>query len=111
MIDTPEGPIPEPPMEDLVNAPRRAPSSPEAEAAPVGRTPPHSIEAEQGILGCLMLDAASGLDFCLERIREPRQRLKSRSNVSASDDTSSVFAKPGTPTSNEWLRVKMLMST
>ena len=71
MIDTPEGPIPEPPMEDLVNAPRRAPSSPEA--APAGRTPPHSIEAEQGILGCLMLDAASGLDFCLERIREPRQ--------------------------------------
>ena len=71
MIDTPEGPIPEPPMEDLVNAPRRAPSSPEA--APAGRTPPHSIEAEQGILGCLMLDASSGLDFCLERIREPRQ--------------------------------------
>ena len=73
MIDTPEGPIPEAPVEDLVNAPRRAPSSPESYAATVGRTPPHSIEAEPGILGCLMLDAASGLDFCLERIREPRQ--------------------------------------
>jgi hypothetical protein len=76
MIDTLEGPIPEPPMEDLVNAPRRAPSSPEAAAAPAGRTPPHSIEAEQGILGCLMLDAASGLDFCLERIREQVQNVE-----------------------------------
>ncbi len=73
MIDTPDGPIPEPPMEeDLVNAPRRAPQPPEA-AALGGRTPPHSIEAEQGVLGCLMLDASAGLDFCLERIREPRQ--------------------------------------
>ena len=37
-------------------------------------------------------------------------RLKSKSNVSANEETNNVFAKPGTPTSSEWLRVKIEIS-
>tara|TARA_B100001123_G_C15332402_1_gene1031681 strand:+ start:2812 stop:4365 length:1554 start_codon:yes stop_codon:yes gene_type:complete len=39
----------------------------------VDRSPPHSIEAEQGVLGCLLLDPSEGLNACLEKLREPRQ--------------------------------------
>ena len=55
----------------------------------MGRTPPHSIEAEQGILGCLMLDATAGLDFCLERIRQPRQLTESADASSGGADKKS----------------------
>jgi replicative DNA helicase len=32
-----------------------------------GRIPPHSHEAEQGVIGCILLDAERALDFCIER--------------------------------------------
>ena len=71
MIDANEEPTPEPPMEDLVQAPRRpAQARPQAD---VDRVPPHSIEAEQGVLGCLLLDPDEGLTSCLEKLKEPRQ--------------------------------------
>ena len=58
-------------MEDLVQSPRRTTSArPQAD---VDRAPPHSIEAEQGVLGCLLLDPDEGLTFCLEKLKEPRQ--------------------------------------
>ena len=58
-------------MEDLVQSPRRTTSArPQAD---VDRAPPHSIEAEQGVLGCLLLDSDEGLTFCLEKLKEPRQ--------------------------------------
>mgnify|MGYP002823777103 FL=1 len=71
MIDANEEPLPEPLMEDLLQAPRRpAQARPQAD---VDRAPPHSIEAEQGVLGCLLLDPDEGLTFCLEKLKEPRQ--------------------------------------
>ena len=71
MIDANEEPMTEPPTEDLVQAPRRpAQARPQAD---VDRAPPHSIEAEQGVLGCLLLDPDEGLTFCLEKLKEPRQ--------------------------------------
>lgn len=73
VIDTHEGPIPEPPQEDLVQVPRRAQPKDGAGNPGVDRAPPHSIEAEQGVLGCLLLDPGLGLEFCLERLKEPRQ--------------------------------------
>lgn len=33
----------------------------------IERTPPHSIEAEQGVLGCLLLSPREGVGRCLER--------------------------------------------
>ena len=39
----------------------------------IDRAPPHSIEAEQGVLGCLLLDPEEGLQYCLEHLRTPRQ--------------------------------------
>lgn len=32
-----------------------------------GKIPPHSIEAEQGVLGCLMMDPQKCMDQCIER--------------------------------------------
>ncbi len=69
MIDANEEPIPEPPAEDLVQ-PRRTPSARQQSA--VDRVPPHSIEAEMGVLGCLLLDQ-SNLEYCLTKLKEPRQ--------------------------------------
>ena len=70
MIDTPEDtpPLTEPPLEDLQDARRREPlpSSPTLD-----RAPPHSVEAEQGVLGCILLDPGPGLARCLEKIRVP----------------------------------------
>ena len=38
-------------------------------------------------------------------------RLKERCSVCESVDTSNVLARPGTPTSSAWLRVRIAMST
>ena len=35
----------------------------------VDRLPPHSIEAEQGVLGCVLLSPREGLGHCIERFR------------------------------------------
>lgn len=48
----------------------------QSESAPVqrvvaekaDRTPPHSLEAEQGVLGCMFLDPKEAIDICVERI-------------------------------------------
>ncbi len=44
-------------------APRRAPSA--------DRPPPHSLEAEQGVLGCLLIEPTECIGQCLERVRAP----------------------------------------
>ena len=58
------------PVEDLAGSVRATPVKTQST---VDRSPPHSIEAEQGVLGCLLLDPSDGLNTCLEKLREPRQ--------------------------------------
>lgn len=43
--------------------PRRA-------AVEVDRLPPHSLDAEQGILGCIILDPNEAMPVCIDRIRK-----------------------------------------
>jgi replicative DNA helicase len=50
---------------DLKNAPRRV-----SELAPkIDRLPPHSIEAEQGVLGCLLLSPNDCIGECVEKMK------------------------------------------
>ena len=43
--------------------------APEAGALTVDRLPPHSIQAEQGVLGCVLLSPNEGLGVCIERFK------------------------------------------
>ena len=70
MIDASGGSEVGVPTEDLVQLPRSAQVNSQSA---VDRVPPHSIEAEQGVLGCLLLDPSEGLNACLEKLKEPRQ--------------------------------------
>src|SRR5438105_8590021 len=53
---------------DLHRAPRRKPAR--AELASVDRLPPHSPEAEQGVLGCVLLSLNDCMGVCIEKIKE-----------------------------------------
>ena len=52
---------------DLKRTPRRKP--PLAQAARVDRLPPHSPEAEQGVLGCVMLSPNDCMGQCIEKFK------------------------------------------
>jgi replicative DNA helicase len=52
---------------DLKKAPRKKPGL--ADASRVDRLPPHSIEAEQGVLGCVLLDPHVCLGQCIEKFK------------------------------------------
>lgn len=52
-------------MADLKNAPRRVSEI----ASKIDRLPPHSIEAEQGVLGCLLLSPNDCIGQCIEKMK------------------------------------------
>src|SRR5512140_101711 len=54
---------------DLTRTRRRKPSNPNG-GARVDRLPPHSIEAEQGVLGCVMLSPNESMGICIERFKD-----------------------------------------
>src|SRR5436190_22855129 len=55
-------------VEEAPNSTRRSAAS---SAAPVGRTLPHSLEAEKYLLSCCLLDGADVLSRCLEARIKP----------------------------------------
>ncbi len=61
-----------PPANADLKQTRRA-RAPLAEAARVDRVPPHSTEAEQGVLGCILLSPREGVSRCLERFKRGAQ--------------------------------------
>ncbi len=58
-----------PPAEsaDLKQTPRK--KDPLA-AAPLDRTPPHDTGAEQGVLGCILLDPNENLPVCIDKVKD-----------------------------------------
>jgi replicative DNA helicase len=54
---------------DLKRARREKSFRPDARPAAVDRLPPHSPEAEQGVLGCVLLSPNECMGVCLEKIR------------------------------------------
>lgn len=60
--DEPEGSAPA----DFKNARRK--NATLADPAKIDRLPPHSIEAEQGALGCIILSPADVLPLCIEKL-------------------------------------------
>jgi len=64
MIDSiPDGPNPEP---DLKRSFRHKPA---AASTGIDRLPPHSAEAEQGVLGCILLSPNDCMGECIEKLR------------------------------------------
>jgi replicative DNA helicase len=62
--------VPNPPV-DLIRSPRpsSATASRGATPPPVDRLPPHSYEAEKGVLGCVLLSPSECLGECLEKLK------------------------------------------
>jgi len=52
---------------DLKKAPRRIRRSETADPSKVDRLPPHSIEAEQGVLGCILLSPHECMGETIEK--------------------------------------------
>ncbi|MBG87731.1 MAG: replicative DNA helicase [Verrucomicrobiales bacterium] len=59
----------QPPRENLQDPRRRQ----RADAAPLDRVPPHSLEAERGVLGCMLLDPVESIGHCLEKLKRGSQ--------------------------------------
>jgi replicative DNA helicase len=66
MIDSVSNDTSAPP--DLKRTPRR--KAPLANAPKLDRLPPHSPEAEQGVLGCVLLSPNDCMGVCIERFKE-----------------------------------------
>jgi replicative DNA helicase len=49
---------------------RRQKSSVRSDAGKVDRLPPHSIEAEQGVLGCILVSPNDSLGECVEKLKD-----------------------------------------
>ena len=51
----------------------RRPRAPAPTVASIDRLPPHSIEAEQGVLGSILLSPNDSLGLCVEKLRRGTQ--------------------------------------
>lgn len=67
-VDLPTEPSSAPP--DLKRTRRRKDAA--IDLAKVDRLPPHSLEAEQGVLGCMLLDPNIAIGTCIEKFKSRR---------------------------------------
>ena len=67
-VDLPSEPSSAPP--DLKRTRRRKDAA--IDLSKVDRLPPHSIEAEQGVLGCMLLDPNAAIGTCVEKFKSRR---------------------------------------
>jgi replicative DNA helicase len=58
---------------DLKKSRRKPSTSNTAETPKIERLPPHSIEAEQGVLGCILLSPNDCMGDCIEKLRPGRE--------------------------------------
>lgn len=85
MIDANEE-MPIPPVpEDLTETPRRR--VPQVNEHGLGRVPPHSVDAEQAVLGCILINPNESLDLCLEKLRTPQTLDTEGKSRGQSDET------------------------
>ena len=70
MIDANEEMSTPPVPEDLAETPRRR--APQVIERGLGRVPPHSVDAEQAVLGCILINPNESLGLCLEKLRTPQ---------------------------------------
>jgi len=68
MIDSGESHGMDAPVADLKRA-RRRKEAPPIDLSKIDRLPPHSTEAEQGVLGCILLDPPQTLGDCVSKLR------------------------------------------
>ena len=81
--------MPLPPVpEDLIEAPRRR--TPQAAEPVPGRVPPHSVDAEQAVLGCILISPNDSVGLCLEKLRTP-QTLDAEGKSKSGTDEISFF--------------------
>ena len=59
---------------DLKKARRQ--KEPATGAARMDRLPPHSIEAEQGVLGCVLLSPNECMGECIEKLKDKVERAR-----------------------------------
>jgi replicative DNA helicase len=95
VIDTVSDPAPTPPATDLKQARRQKP--PAGEPRRLDRVPPHSPEAEKGVLGCVLLSPKDGVGACFERFSrgddffyDPRHQVVFANIVELCDQQSAV---------------------
>ena len=55
------------PEKDLKYTPRQRDNQ---TVVPIGRTPPNDLAAEQGVLGCILLDTRQNLPACIEKVKD-----------------------------------------
>ena len=58
---------------DLKKARRQKPAIRNPQSALVDRLPPHSPEAEQGVLGCVLLSPNECMGECVEKLKDGKE--------------------------------------
>ena len=70
MIDSVEGEHAGAPPVDLKKSRRRKNDLAAMSVPRIDRLPPHSVEAEQGVLGCILISPQECMGVCIERFKQ-----------------------------------------